>query len=248
MLWSDTPCFTTCWNDGNCFHEAMRRPKIEFILIQHPWMENDCLFADIILPVNTKFEEDDIGADMIGCQYNSIYLEEKCIEPRGETKSDYEIVCAIADKLGLLKEYTEGKSVQQWIQTGFDTFGVPEAGLCTWEKLKENKYYVIPTDPDWKKFPAGCMSSIRNPEKYPYLPPAVSWSIYSARLAKHFPTDDERPPVPHWVEKSENHDERISGERAKEYPLLVVSNHPRWRVHAQWMISTGSMKFPPVRL
>ena len=42
---------------------AMRSPKIEFILIQHPWLENDCLFADIILPVNTKFEEEDIGAD-----------------------------------------------------------------------------------------------------------------------------------------------------------------------------------------
>ena len=43
--------------------EAYRSPKIEFILVQHPWLENDCLFADIILPVNTKFEEDDIGTD-----------------------------------------------------------------------------------------------------------------------------------------------------------------------------------------
>ena len=54
MLWSDTPCFTTCWNDGNCFHSAMRSPKIEFILIQHPWLESDCLFADILLPVKTQ--------------------------------------------------------------------------------------------------------------------------------------------------------------------------------------------------
>jgi len=29
------------------------------------------------------------------------------------------------------------------------------------------------------------------------------------------------------------HDERLSSERAKKYPLLIVSNHGRWRVHAQ---------------
>ena len=29
------------------------------------------------------------------------------------------------------------------------------------------------------------------------------------------------------------HDERMSGERAKKYPFLCISNHPRWRVHSQ---------------
>ncbi len=52
-------------------------------------------------------------------------------------------------------------------------------------------------------------------------------------MAQHFPDDKERPPVPHWIEKSESHDERISSERAIKYPLLCMSNHPHWRVHAQ---------------
>ncbi len=53
--------------------------------MQHPWLENDSIFADIILPSNTKFEENDIGADHWPVQYNCVYLEEKAIEPRGET-------------------------------------------------------------------------------------------------------------------------------------------------------------------
>ena len=253
MLWSDTPCFTTCWNDANYFHDAIRNDKIEFILIQHPWMENDCLFADIILPSNTKFEEEDIGNDQISSQYNSIYLEEKCIEPRGETMSDYEIVCAIAERLGVLDEYTKGKTIQEWIKHGFDGSGLDEMGLCNWEKLKENKYYVVPTDPDWQKIPSGMIEFYENPQKWPLTTPSGKLEYYSERLAQHFPDDDERPPIPKWIEGGPgwSHNENIASTRAKQYPLLVCSNHPRWRVHAQlddinWFheIVTGKVKGP----
>jgi len=122
------PCLITCWNDGNRIAQAYRHDSIEFMLAQHPWMENDCMFADIILPINTKFEEDDIGADTINLHFDTIFLSDKCVEPVGESVSDYEAVCAIADKLGLLKEYTEGKSVDEWIKYGFDTSGMPQAG------------------------------------------------------------------------------------------------------------------------
>ena len=88
MIWTDSPCWITCWNGGNRLIEAVRSPKIEFIMAQHPWLENDCLFADIVLPVNTKFEEDDIAADGGSGQFNTVLDEKKCIEPLGESKSD----------------------------------------------------------------------------------------------------------------------------------------------------------------
>ena len=231
MIWTDSPCWITCWNGGNRMIQAMRSPKIEFILAQHPWLENDCLQADIILPVNTKLEEEDIGADMMGEQFRLIYPEGKCVEPLGESKSDYEIVCLIAKQLDLLKEYTEGKSIQEWIRYGFETSGVQD--YISFEKLREKGYYVIPTDPEWKKYPAGMIDYYENPEKNPLKTPSGKIEFYAQNLAKHFPDDDERPPVPHWIDKSESHDERLTGDRAKKYPLLIVSNHPRWRVHTQ---------------
>ena len=57
---------------GNHMMEAVRSPKIEFILAQHPWLENDCLYSDIILPANTKLEEEDIGADILSEQFRLI--------------------------------------------------------------------------------------------------------------------------------------------------------------------------------
>jgi len=231
MIWSDTPSWTTCWNGSNAYIKALRSQKVEFILVQHPWLENDCLFADIILPVSTKFEEADIGADVFSGQYNVVTHERQCIEPLGESRSDYEIVCMIAEKLGLLEEYTEGKSIEEWIKTGFDASGVED--MITYEELKEKGYFVIPTDPEWKKYSPGLLDFYKDPENNPLETPSGKIEFYSQNLAKHFPDDEERPPVPHWIEKGESHDETLSSERARKYPLLIVSNHPRWRVHSQ---------------
>ncbi len=230
MVWTDSPCWLTCWNDSNSFVKALRSPKIEFVLAQHPWMENDCLLADIILPVSTKLEEEDISADNMGGQYRILLNEKQCIEPVGESKSDYEIACMIAEKMGLLEEYTRGRSVKDWIKFGFEKSGVQE--LISHEEFVEKGYFVTATDPDWEKYPAGLKNFHDDPENHPLKTPSGKIEFYSQNLAKHFPDDKERPPVPHFVEKGETHDEGLSGERAKTYPLLILSNHGRWRVHA----------------
>jgi anaerobic selenocysteine-containing dehydrogenase len=231
MIWTDSPCWITCWNDSNSFIKALRSPKIEFILAQHPWLENDCLFADIILPVSTKFEEHDIGTVMDNGQFFSVFNEEKCVEPVGESKSDYETVCFIAEKMGLLGKYTGGKTTEDLIDISFETSGIQDK--ITYDDFKKKGYYVIPTDPDWKKYPAGLKEFHDDPEHHPLKTPSGKVEFLSRNLAKHFPDDRERPPVPHWIEKGESHDERLSSQRAKKYPLLVISNHGRWRVHAQ---------------
>jgi anaerobic selenocysteine-containing dehydrogenase len=245
MIWTDTPCWITCWNDSNSYIKALRSPKIEFILAQHPWLENDCLFADIILPVSTKFEERDIGADADSGQYHTVFVEEKCIEPVGESRSDYEIVCKIAKRLGLLEKYTGGKTIDELIKLSFENSGIQD--LTTYEELEKKKYFVIPNDTEWEKTPPGLLEFYNDPDNHPLKTPSGKIEFYSQNLAKHFPKDKERPPVPHWIEKGETHDERLSGKRAKKYPLLIVSNHGRWRVHAQcddvtWMRETPTCK------
>ena len=231
MIWTDTPSWITCWNDSNTYIKALRSPKIEFILAQHPWAENDVEFADLILPSNTKFEVEDIGVEVLSGQFNTIYIDGKCIEPRGESKSDYEIVCMIAERLGLLNEYTEGRSVEDWIRLGFEKSGAAEH--IGFEELKEKGYWVVPTDPNWESYPAGLIGFYQDPEKHPLQTPSGKLEFYSRRLAEHFPDDQERPPVPHFIPYGESHQESLLHPRSEKYPLLIVSNHPRWRVHSQ---------------
>ena len=231
MIWTDTPALMSCWNDSNYTAQAYQSPKIEFMLAQHPWIENDCEFADIILPVTTKFENDDIGVDHFTAEFGTLYLDPKCVGHRGESKSDYEVVCAIAEKLGILEEYTGGKSVDDLIREGYETCGVKD--MVSWEEFKEKGHYVIPNDPDWDKHEIGMRKFYEDPENNPLRTPSGKLEFYSQRLADRFPDDMERQPVPHWIEKGESHDERLTSERAKKYPYLVTSNHPRWRVHSE---------------
>ena len=231
MIWTDSPSWITCWNDGNNFVRAVRDESIEFMVAQHPWLEDDCLFADVILPVNTKLEEDDLGSDVFSGQMDLLYPQPRCMESLGESFSDYEIVCKIAERLGLLEEYTGGKSVADLVRLGYETSGV--ADRISWEDLNEKGYYVVPPDPEWEKIPAGMIEFYKDPEKFPLSTPTGKVEFYSTGLAEHFPDDQERPPVPHWIPEGESHQETLGTERSKKYPLLVMSNHPRWGVHSQ---------------
>jgi len=249
MVWTDSPSWITCWNTGNDYVRAMRHPDIEFMFAQHPWLENDCLLADIILPVNTKLEEDDIAGDIFSGQYNLLFPEHKCIEPLGESFSDYEIVCKIAERLGLLEKYTGGKSIPELIKYGWETSRCSD--LISWEKLNEKGYYVVPTADGWEDVPAGFYNFYKDPEKYPLSTPTGKLEFEATGLLKHFPSDLERPPVPKWIAKGISHEETIGTERSKKYPLLVCSNHPRWGVHSQhdditWLreIETCKVKGP----
>jgi trimethylamine-N-oxide reductase (cytochrome c) len=48
MIWTDSPCWITCWNDSNTYIKALRSPKIEFILAHIPGGKRLSL-ADMIL-------------------------------------------------------------------------------------------------------------------------------------------------------------------------------------------------------
>ena len=232
MIWTDTPCRTTCWNCGNDIVDTMRSPKIECIVAQHPWLENDALFSDIILPANTTLEVEDIMPCIRdGDSFQSLVLMKAAIAPIGESKSDYEAVLEVAKKLGKYDDVTEGMTTQELMKTIFDSMGFNK--LVSWKEFQEKDYCVIPVAKDWEKVPAGLYNFYIDPEVNPLPTPTGKLEFYSESLAKHFPTDNERPPIPKWIEKGITHDERLSSKRAAAYPLLVMSNHGRWRVHAQ---------------
>ena len=239
MVWSDTPCWETCWNGGYHMQDALRHENVECVVIQHPWMENDCFFGDIILPSNTKFETEDIGSDSDSGQWNVVLYERQAIQPLYDSKSDKEAVGEVAkalEKFGgiyenIYERYLGGKTDDEWIEYGFEKSGVPED--ASFEEFKEKQYFAFPTREDYREMPVGLSKFYKDPEKSPLRTPTGKLEYYSTSLAQMWPDDKERGPVPHWVDESPEHQERQYLDRGRTYPFLLVSNHPHFRVHAQ---------------
>jgi trimethylamine-N-oxide reductase (cytochrome c) len=240
MMWSEKPCNTSCWNNGNLFIEAVRSPKIECYITNNIWLQNDCEFSDIILPVTTQLEEEDImvayGGMLEGTQHTVTWLQKQAIEPIGESKSDYLIAAEVAKKLGIYEEFTEGLTIEERVEKAFENTGL--AKYISWEEFNKRQYWVAPTNPDWEKNPPGLSKFYEDPEANPLPTPTGKLEFYSERLAKHFPDDKERGPYPKYIVGGPgwSHDESLDiengAERCKKYPLLFMSNHPRYRFHS----------------
>ncbi|MCL1827953.1 MAG: molybdopterin-dependent oxidoreductase [Oscillospiraceae bacterium] len=233
MIWTDSPCMVTCWNDGFNFVKALRSPEIECVVAQQPWLENDCYLADIILPVATKFELDDICDDVGGGVFTAVYRERKACPPVGESVDDFECVARVAKKISdeIYNAYTDNDAqTEKIIDLFWKSSGV--AHLDENDEFYEKDIFVLPAVPDIQDKPVGINPFYKDPENNPLSTPTGKLEFTSTEIAKYFPDDEERPPYPKWIEKSELHDERLSSERAKKYPFLCVSNHGRWRFHA----------------
>jgi trimethylamine-N-oxide reductase (cytochrome c) len=234
MIWTDSPAMVTNWNDGFRFAKAMRSDKIETVVAQHPWLENDCYLADIILPVQTKFEMEDICEDFNGGILESVFHEEAAIAPIGESLNDFDCVAAVAKKLGdeyYMKYTNDELPLDELIELYWLCSNVSH--LDKDDEFHEKDIFVIPPMEGIEDLPAGLREFADDPDKAPLTTPTGKLEFTSTKIQEHFPDDEERAPYPKWVEKSELHDERFGGERAKTFPLLCMSNHGRWRFHSQ---------------
>jgi len=103
--------------DRNRQIKAWQRPQT--IIVNDIFWTNTAKFADIVLPVNTTFERNDVIA---ASEYSGHYIVAmpKLVESQYESRSDYEIFTGIAEKLGFADKYTDGKSEMDWIESFYD--------------------------------------------------------------------------------------------------------------------------------
>jgi trimethylamine-N-oxide reductase (cytochrome c) len=212
----------------------MRTDKIETVVAQHPWMENDCYLADIILPVQTKLEMEDISEDYNSGMLTSVMHERISIPPVGESLNDFDCAVEVAKKLGD-KYYMALTNDELPLEDLIELYwkGSNVAHLDLDDEFHQKDIFVVPPAENLDKIPPGMRLFYDNPASAPLLTPTGKLEFTSTKIHEHFPDDLERPPYPIWVEKSALHDERLGGERAAKYPLLCMSNHGRWRFHSQ---------------
>lgn len=75
------------------FEEALR--SLEHFVVVDRFMTKDCLYADVILPASTYFEEESYAV-----YPGVIRKRERLFNPLGEAKNNYEILHLLADRMG----------------------------------------------------------------------------------------------------------------------------------------------------
>ncbi|MBL0714491.1 MAG: molybdopterin-dependent oxidoreductase [Desulfosarcina sp.] len=248
-------------SDSNRYVRAYRSANLEFVVNQSIWFEGEAKFADILLPACTNFERWDIGEtansggyshhQFIQWNHRIITLQHRCIEPLGESKSDYQIFLELAQRLGLAAPYSEGMTELQWCRRLFEASDLPQ--VISWKKFMKKGYYVVPAPKPALRAPVSYRWFAQNtPKDVPELSPLPAdytrqWRMglqtqsgkleFEASSLKRFaPDDPERPPLPTYIPSWEGHHTTALFEK---YPLQMISPHPRYSFHTMFDAKDG---------
>ncbi|HWQ84544.1 MAG TPA: molybdopterin dinucleotide binding domain-containing protein, partial [Anaerolineales bacterium] len=240
MIWGTSASYTGSHQWGFGVQKAMQSEKLECIVHQTMWMEDGLVFSDIILPIATAPEAPDINTtrDI----FNSITLRtEPVMAPIGEARTDLAAVLEVAKALGWYDKLTGGKPYDEMMQERLKAaYAASEiTDLVSWEKLVEKGYFPQTPDPKWYDREPAYKKFYDDPVANPLKTPTGLLEIESSLLKENFPDDKERPPVAHYViggpeADGWTHDEDLTSERAKTYPLVIVSDTSTWKHHSMF--------------
>ncbi len=179
--------------------------KADFSVVHDCFMTTSALHADVVLPVTTFLEREDI------CFTNGNYLfySAPATAPPGETRSDYRIFSDLAELLGFGEQFTGGLSEEEWIRSFLEESEVEDL-----EKFMESGIY---TGRERKR--RGLERFFEEPEAHPLDTPSGKIEISSESYARAggplYPVAPVHVPPP-------------------EFPLLLITPHEKYRIHSQF--------------
>ena len=229
------------WAGGNPFHHhqdlgrlscAFGRP--DTIVVHEPHWTATARHADIVLPVTTSLEREDMGS---GRRDTHLIAMHRAVPPVGEARDDYAILGALAERLGFAEAFTEGRDARQWLEhlygewrltmvaQGHDVPGFAEF----WEAGE----YRLPDGPTHFTM----LEDFRaDPVKSPLATPSGRIEITSETVAGFGYPDCPGHPV--WLEP----DEWLGSPRARRFGLHLIANQPDTRLHSQLDVGAASQQ------
>ncbi len=220
------------WCGGNPFHKQQDLNRVlrawqvpETVIVHEPWWNATARRADIVLPATTPLERNDIGAS----PYDRYFIAQKqAIPPVGEARNDFDIFAALAGRLGFRETYTEGRDEMGWLRHMYDVArqraseqGVEMPSFDGFWAAGEIEF-APPENP-----PAPFAAFVADPVANPVRTPSGKFELFSETIAG-FGYDD-CPGHAAWIEPAE----WLGAPAARDYPLHLISNQPRTRLHSQ---------------
>ena len=218
------------WAGGNPFHhhQNLRRLHTAFgkpdtVIVHEPFWTSTACHADIVFPSTITLERNDIGGVSSD---NFVIAMHQALEPFAESKNDYDVLSGLAKLLGVETEFAQGRTADEWVRLMYEELRT---------NLAQQGYAAPDFDTFWSagelELPTQAEDTLRkfleNPQAAPLRTPSGKLEVYSRRIAA-FGYDD-CPGHPVWISP----DEWLGDRRAERYPLQLVANQPRGRLHSQ---------------
>ncbi len=189
--------------------------SLDFIVVYEQFMTPTAQLADIVLPVNTFLERNDITVPWLGSPYY-IYLN-KAIDSLHESKSDLEICKELSKRLGIeqsLLDLPEDQILR--------LFTAPRKDIKSYNKLKRDGYYKVKVEEPFVAF----KDQIEDPKNNPFPTLSGKIEIYCEHIAEK--NNPLMPPIPTYL----IHEEHYDSPKAKKYPLQLLTPHNKRRTHS----------------
>ncbi|MEZ5924220.1 MAG: molybdopterin-dependent oxidoreductase [Hyphomicrobiaceae bacterium] len=220
------------WAGGNPFHHhqdinrlvaALRRP--ETIIVNEIWWTPMARHADIVFPATTMLERDDLSM----CRWDPLLVAmQQAIPPVGGARHDYDVLTGIARALGIEEAFTEGRTGEEWLErmwTSAQTraeqagFSLPELAAFREQGMADRPSPARPSI---------LLENFRaDPIAHPLTTPSGRIEIFSERIAGF--GYQACSGHPRWMPPYE----WLGAEAANRFPLHLISNQPRTRLHSQ---------------
>ena len=217
------------WAGGNPFHHHQDLNRLakawqspDTIVCHEPFWNSLARYSDVVLPATTPLERNDVGGSG---NDDWIFWMEKAIDPVGQAKNDFDIFAGLAERLGAGDKFTEGRTAEEWIEHLYGRFHSRHPGYPSLQELQETGHFQIPED--WVPPNPSQLVAFRNdPVGSALKTPSGRIELYSETI-EGFGYED-CPPHPSWLEPYE-----WLGSVGR-YPLHLISNQPKTRLHSQW--------------
>ncbi|TWI31469.1 molybdopterin-dependent oxidoreductase [Paracoccus sulfuroxidans] len=221
------------WAGGNPFHHhqdlnrlrrAWQRP--EAVIVHESWWNPLARHADIVFPVTTVLERDDIA---FSSRDRFVTASHRVADPAGEARDDYAVFSGLAQRLGVEDEFTRSRSTEDWLR---HLYGRGR------QRAAANGLDLPDFDSFWRGGPVvldapaledqiDLLADFRaDPQAHALSTPSGRIELYSETVAG-FGYDD-CPGHPVWIAPRE-----WLGAAGK-YPLHLMSNQPATRLHSQY--------------
>ena len=211
---------------GNTNKAARALQNLEFMICSELYLTPTARYADIVLPVSHSAERNDLTRPWPSGPYYTCV--NKAVEPAGECKSDFEIACLLAEKLGL-KDFNP-LTEEEWLRAFIEKN--PETGpvITDYDRFRREGIHRVTLEKPIVAF----REEIEDPENHPFPTPSGKIEIYSQRVADM--SNPLCPPVPKYVPAKEDHSDPLQ----VKYPLQLLSPHAKNRVnshlyHVAWL-------------